>query len=135
MAIYRFISRLLPLKQQTFDLTVMIRRGIDFRFLLLDFAMVERFCHRGVIFQAQKQFTNMYLNMRIRACLTENAHRVCKNMIFACLDAWMLSRILCLHVSKHVCFYLISNKSSERLKVEFQFKRSRNGIVTVTLVA
>ena len=43
----------------------------------------------------------------LRAVLTENLHRVCKNMIFVCSYA-LLSCILCFHACTHVCFHLIS---------------------------
>ena len=48
-------------------------------------------------------------SVRFWAVLTENVHRVCKNMILlVCLYA-LLSCILCFHVCTHLCFHLISN--------------------------
>ena len=75
-----------------------------------------------------KLVKQLCIQSRLWAVLTENVHRVCKNI-------WFLY-ICMLHF--HVCFALMfahmyafiwyqACKSSEHSKIEFQFKRSKNG--------
>ena len=68
------------------------------------------------------------------AVLTENVHRVCKNIWFL-YDCVLYFHVCFAFMFPHMYTFIWYQtcKSSEHLKTEFQYERSKNGVTYVTV--